>query len=207
MSQILQPKVLKLYIPGETAQRKQVFESASGEILEYDVSKKLLVPSKKNQKQIISNKYTGKKYIIDSKHYVAWQKAMEPVFQKFYAAAYEAGINLPIARCKAKVLFYFPDSKDRDLTNKFETIADELTAHGIILDDTFKVMKPVHVDGWVCRDRPRTEVYLTIISPESPEYEWDITSQKYEATQLKKRAIQAKVRRRAKSAGSDNTDI
>lgn len=194
-----QPKVLKMYIPGEISHRTEVFEAESGEILEYDVSKKTLVPSKKNQKQIITNKYTGKKYIIDSKQYVSWQKYMTPIFREFFDSAYRAGVNLPISRCKVKVLFYFPDSKDRDLTNKFETIADELTAHGILLDDTFKVMKPVHVDGWVCRNRPRTEVYLTIITPECSEYEWDITSTDYAKKQLAIKAIQAKIRRRKRS--------
>jgi len=194
----MQPKVLKLYLPGEVSPRKEVFVSESGEIMEYDVVKKLLVPSKKNQKQIISNKHTGKKYIIDSKHYLAWQRSMAPVFESFFNAAHAAGIRLPIARCKAKVLFYFPDSKDRDLTNKFETIADELTAHGILLDDTFKVLKPVHVDGWVCRQRPRTEIYLTVIEPGSDGYEWDITSDDFHQSQRKKKAIQAKIRRRKK---------
>lgn len=194
-----QPKVLKLYIPGDVGHRTEVFYSESGEVLEYDVARKLLVPSKKNQKQIITNKYNGRKYIIDSKQYVSWQKDVELIFRDFFSSAHAAGINLPISRCKAKVLFYFPDAKDRDLTNKFETIADELTAHGIILDDTFKVLRPVHVDGWVCRNRPRTEVYLTIITPDSSEYDWDVTSPKYAKEQMIKKAIQAKIRRRKKS--------
>lgn len=192
-------KMLKLYLPGEINYRKEVFETPDGEVFEYDVSSRLLVPSKKNQKQIISNKHNGKKYIIDSKQYVSWKKQTESLFRKFYESASEAGVRLPIARCKAKVLFYFPDAKDRDLTNKFETIADELVANQIILDDSFKVMKPVHVDGWVCRDRPRTEVYLTVIPPTHKEYDWDATTERYRNEQLKKKAIQAKIRRRKAS--------
>lgn len=194
-----QPKVLKLYIPGEVFQRKEVFVSKSGEVLEYDVVRKVLVPSKKNQKQIVTNPHNGKSYIIGSRQYLRWQKENDPIFNNFFKSAYESGVNLPISRCKAKALFYFPDSKDRDLTNKFDTLADELTSHGIILDDTFKVLKPVHVDGWVCRNRPRTELYLTIITPESPEYNWDVTSEGYEQTQLDRRALQAKIKRRRKA--------
>lgn len=194
-----QSKVLKLYIPGEVVERTEVFVSDAGEVLEYDIVRKLLVPSKKNQKQIVTNSRTGKSYIIGSRQYLKWQKDNNKVFSDFAGAAYAAGVSLPISRCKAKALFYFPDSKDRDLTNKFDTLADELTSHGIILDDNFKVMKPVHVDGWVCRDRPRTEVYLTIITPDQSEYEWDITSDKYKRQMMDRKAIKAKIRRRIKS--------
>lgn len=194
-----QPKVLKLYIPGEVVERTEVFVSESGEVLEYDVVRKILVPSKKNQKQIITNKYNGKKYMIGSRQYLKWQKENSSIFDKFFQDAYAAGVNLPVARCKVKTLFYFPDSKDRDLTNKFDTLADELTSHGIILDDTFKVLKPVHLDGWVCRDRPRTEIYLTVITPDNPDYEWDITSDKHSQKILNRRAVQARIRRIKKS--------
>lgn len=194
-----QPKVLKLYLPGEVVQRTEVFVSESGEVLEYDIVKKLLVPSKKNQKQIVTNPHSGRSYIIGSKQYLKWQKDNDNLFTEFANSAYRAGVNLPIARCKAKALFYFPDSKDRDLTNKFDTLADELTTHGIILDDNFKVLKPVHVDGWVCRDRPRTEIYLTIITADMPEYEWDITSEAHRTAVMQRKAIKAKIRRRIKS--------
>jgi hypothetical protein len=199
----IQPKVLKLYIPGEVIERTEVFISESGEVLEYDIVRKMLVPSKKNQKQIVTNSRNGKSYIIGSRQYLKWQKDNNEMFRAFFDSAYADGVNLPISRCKAKALFYFPDSKDRDLTNKFDTLADELTSHGIILDDNFKVLKPVHVDGWVCRNRPRTEVYLTVIPPGHAEYEWDITSDKYLQQQKDRRAIQAKIRRRIKSESKD----
>lgn len=179
-------------------ERKEVYTTKTGELLEYDVVRKVLVPSKKNQKQIIKNSRTGRTYIIGSKQYLKWQKENSKIFDDFFAKLYNAGVALPLARCKVKVLFYFPDAQDRDLTNKFDTLADELTAHGIILDDNFKVLKPVHVDGWVCRDRPRTEMYLTIIPPDSPEYSWDITSKEYQKEQLARRAIQAKMKRKKK---------
>lgn len=194
-----QSKVLKLFIPGEVFERTEVYVSASGEVLELDVTRKVLVPSKKNQKQIVTNPHNGKSYIIGSKQYLQWQSDHHKIFSDFFERVHQAGVNMPISRCKAKALFYFPDAKDRDLTNKFDTLADELTSHGIILDDTFKVLKPVHVDGWVCRNRPRTELYLTIITPDSSEYEWDITSGRYNQDQLDRRAMQAKIRRRKKT--------
>ena len=166
----MQPKTLKLFLPGEAVERKEVFLTQSGELLEYDVKRKILVPSKKNQKQIVTNPKNGKSYLIGSAQYLRWQKDHEEIFKSFYDKIAAAGVNLPIVRCKIKTLFYFPDSKDRDLSNKFESIADELQKHGIIADDKFKVLKPIELDGWVCRDRPRTEIYITLISPESDEY-------------------------------------
>ena len=194
MQSQLQLKVLKLYIPGEVVERKEAYITKTGEILEYDVIRKILVPSKKNQKQIIKNSRTGRTYIIGSKQYLKWQQENSKIFDDFFAKMYKAGVNLPLARCKVKTLFYFPDAKERDLTNKFDTLADELTSHSIILDDNFKVLNPVQVGGWVCRNRPRTEIYLTIIPPESPEYPWDITSKDYEKNQLARRALQARMK-------------
>ena len=169
-------------------------------MLEYDVKRSILVPSKKNQKQIVTNPKNGKMYIIGSAQYLKWQKEHDDIFNDFHKRLALDGISLPIARCKVKALFYFPDSKDRDLTNKFDTIADELRSHGIIWDDKFKVLKPVNLDGWVCRNRPRTEVYITIISPDSPEYTWDITSEQHEVNQLARRALQTKMRRAKKAS-------
>lgn len=97
------------------------------------------------------------------------------------------------------MLFYFPDSKKRDLTNKVETINDELVDHKIIFDDDFKVVKPISIDGFVDRCRPRTEIYITILTPECKEYEWDITDDaKYKEGVAKRRALKERIRRAKK---------
>ena len=172
-----------------------MFKTEKGEVLEYDITKKILVPSKKNNKEIITNKRTGKMQVVGSRQYIKWQERNKKVFREFHEVLYNKGIKLPLSRCKVKALFYFPDSKKRDLTNKFETIADELVAHGIILDDPFQVLKPIMLDGFVCRERPRTEIYITIIEPGDPGYDWDITSPKFYEDRKKRLAIKAKIRR------------
>lgn len=138
-------------------------------------------------------------YLVGSRQFQRWKQEMVPVFEKLYNDLVAQGVRMPIYRCKVKAIFYFPDSKDRDLTNKFDTIADELRDHRIIADDKFKVLKPIVLDGFVCRNKPRTEVYITIISPESPEYEWDITSPDYEQKQKARRAVKSKIRRHLNS--------
>lgn len=175
-----------------------MFKTESGEIFEYDISKNILVPSKKNEKQIVINSKTGKSFIVGTNEFQRWQKNQRPLFNNFYSYLFDCGISLPIVRCKLKIIFYFPDSRRRDLGNKAETIYDELKDAGIIADDDFKVLKPIVLDGWVQRDRPRTEIYITIIPPSSSEYNWDKTPASYVDKLRARRAIQAKIRRAKK---------
>lgn len=189
------PKTLKLYLPGEVVESREVFQTQSGEILEWDVKRRVLVPSKKNQKEIITNKRTGKMQMIPSRQFERWMAEHSSVFKEMYHEIEAKGVRMPIVRCKVKCMFYFPDSKNRDLTNKFETIADALVDHGILADDGFKVMNPVTVAGFMCRNRPRTEIYITVIEPGSPDYEWDITSERHEEDRKKDRAERTRIRR------------
>lgn len=158
----------------------------------------MLVPSKKNQKELFKDR-NGKFMVAPSAQFGKWKRMHQKVFSDFHDQLINSGVNLPIVRCKIKVLFYFPDSKKRDLSNKFETIMDELVDHEIVIDDQFQVVKPVVLDGFVCRDRPRTEIYITIITADMPEYEWDITNQaKHSKATAERRAIKEKIRRAKK---------
>lgn len=173
-----------------------------GSVLSYDVVKNIVVPSKKNQKQIIKNKKTGAPKIISSVQFLKWQKQVADALREVYNKLYHEGISLPIARCKVKVLFYFADTKSRDLSNKWESIADELVSHGILLDDDFKVVKPIVLDGCVYKDRPRTEIYITIISPQDKEYDWDVTTATHYEKIRRRKALQAKIRYHSKRSGT-----
>lgn len=175
-------------------ENKVEYTTLEGERLSYTETRRIVVPSKKNDKEIVIGG-DKKMYLVNSKQHVKWYNRHRPLFDKWSYELVARHIRLPLVRCKAKVLFYFPDSMDRDLTNKFETLADIMVDAGIIIDDTFKVLKPVHTDGWVKRDRPRTEIYLTIIDPADPEYEWDLTSPGYKAALKEKRAIKRKIKR------------
>lgn len=171
-----------------------MYKTESGEILRYVKKKRIVVPSKKNNKKIVHNS-SGKLRLVDSDQHKKWHKEHTPIFDQWHRELLAKGIRLPVVRCKVKVLFYFPDSADRDLSNKFETLADIMVDCGIIGDDTFKVMKPVYLDGWVQRERPRTEIYITIIDPTNPEYDWDITTTKYKQMKNKRSATRRKIKR------------
>ena len=195
-----QPKTLKLVVKGEVPVSSDFFELPDGSIVEMKRVKAIVVPSKKNQQRIAVNKVTLKPIVMASKQHEEWIKDNFKVFLDFKSHIVEKHqVSLPITRAKIKVLFFFATSADKDLSNKFETIADMLVATGIIATDSFKVLKPLVVDGWVNRARPRTEIYLTILKPlEHPkEYEWDITPESYfraikDRRNLRKRLLRQK---------------
>jgi len=205
----MKPKTLRLVLKGEVVEREVAYELPDGSIVELADLVKLVVPSKKNQQRMAVNKTTLKAVPIPSLQHEKWEKDNMKVFQEFAnQAILKHNVSLPIARCKVSVYFYFPDSRDRDLSNKFETLADIMVRSGIILDDKFKVMKPVFLDGWVQRDKPRTEIFITIITGDMKEYEWDLTPPEYfdglrKNRNLKRRARDFKKRQALKAAPPD----
>lgn len=175
---------LRLVLKGEVVEKLEVHYLQDGRIIETDKIRKIVVPSKKNQQQITINKATMTPVLIPSAAHASWHKSHEKIFEAWKQRIISIqGVPLPIARCKLKILFYFPDNRRRDLTNKAETITDMLVDCDIIEDDKFQVLKPVVIDGWVQRDNPRTEIYITVMSPEMADYKTDITSPSYQETQ------------------------
>ena len=60
-----------------------------------------------------------------------------------------------------EMMFYFPDKRRADLTNKAESVMDLLVDAGIIKDDNASVCPEVLLRfGGVDRERPRVEVGL-----------------------------------------------
>jgi Holliday junction resolvase RusA-like endonuclease len=188
------PKTFKLYIPGEVIRQLNSFTFADGRTVTIPVMEKIVVPSKKNQQRIAVNKATLKPILLDSEQHAKWKKENLEIFKRYAELMAMEGFRMPLTRAKIKVLFYFPDSKDRDLSNKFETIADIMVDTGILMDDKFKVLKPIYLDGWVKRDRPRTEIYLTLITADMSEFEWDLTSKAHEEKIKAKKKLQRQIR-------------
>lgn len=177
------PKTIKFVLLGEV-ERETI--RAGGETM--TIEKRSVVPSKKNQKEA-SISSAGVPFIRPNIAYIKWKKNHDKFFHELYTKLFSGGFRLPIVRCNVKCLFYYPNSIDRDNHNKFETIADMLKEHGIVADDSFKVFNETTLRGVVRRDKPRTEVYLTIIEPGHPQYEWDTTSPAHKDKVLKRRAM------------------
>lgn len=95
----------------------------------------LLCRSKKNSQEVGTNKYTGKRYLTQSKYYKAFERDCG-----YYLMKYRLGINTSI---NLKCTFIVPDRKKRDLTNLENAIADILVKYGVIEDDNYNI-----VSGW-----------------------------------------------------------
>lgn len=200
------PKTLKFVLKGDMPDKSEFFVMDDGSEVEVSKRKRLTVPSKKNQQRVMVKKITSSSgeesyrgYLIPSAQYQKWYAEQLPRFKEFVDHAARQGISLPISRAKIKVLFYFSDAIDKDLSNKFETIADIMQDVGLIFGDTFKVLKPVVLDGWVQRANPRTEIYLSILNPQdSPkEYEWDLTPPEYYEALRSKNNLKKRLKRKA----------
>lgn len=60
---------------------------------------------------------------------------------------------------KLVAIFYAPDNRKYDLSNKFESVADLLVDNGIFEDDNYSILPIVHLEfGGVDKDSPRVEV-------------------------------------------------
>jgi Holliday junction resolvase RusA-like endonuclease len=198
----VKPKTFKIFIAGEVIKlvEEHTFQDGSKVIIE--TKEKIVVPSKKNQQRIAVNTKTLKPILLPSAQHEKWQESQMKVFKAVANSIASQGFSLPIARAKIKVLFYFPDSKNRDLSNKFETIADIMVDAGILMDDRYKVLKPIYLDGWTDRSRPRTEIWLTLITGDMKEYGWDITPPEHETSRKERRNLMRRIRtdRRRKEA-------
>lgn len=202
------PVTIKLYLKGEVVDGVKSVTTETGEVITLEEIRKIVVPSKKNQKRPMVNKTTGRAYLIPSQQYLDWLKEHIKVFDDYYLKLYERrDISLPIVRCDIKVLFYYPDARTRDNGNKYETIRDMLRDSGIIADDSFKVFNNENTKGKVCRDKPRTEIYITILPPSHPDYDWDITSEEYYEKKKQRRTIQRRMQRAKQKLNQTNNGI
>lgn len=112
-----------------------------------------LIPiSKKNSQQILTNRATGRPFIMPSKKYKDYEKAAAKYIPK------GVFINAPV---NIKCLFYMPTKRRVDLTNLLEAIDDVMVKAGLLADDDFTVIES-HDGSRVLFDKgnPRTEVYI-----------------------------------------------
>lgn len=178
-------KTIKIYLAPYVDKEHKEVKNSSGETF---VSKRYVtVPSKKNQNIPMVSRKTGKPYLKRSQQYNTWKKIVYPIFEAEKEKLLNQGIDT-IYRCHIKTIFYFPDHIARDISNKQESIMDALVDAGIIFDDRVQVCNKPYTEGYICKDRPRTEIYIHILSAEDPEYNVDKTNyERLKQLQLDKR--------------------
>ena len=119
---------------------------------------KLPPVTKKNSQQILTNRATGRPFIMPSAKYkqyereAVWFLKPRPLRPIDYAA-------------NVKCVFYMPNKRRTDLNNLLEAVTDLLVHASILADDHYGIV--VSHDGSRCyvdKDNPRTEITITRIN-------------------------------------------
>ena len=113
------------------------------------------IPSKKNSKQIIRR--GNRSMLVSSRAHSIWHTDAMWQLKEQRTRPMEGKIGI-------EMMFYFPDKRRADLTNKAESIMDLLVDAGIIEDDNANVCPEVFLRfGGVDKERPRVEVSLVAL--------------------------------------------
>lgn len=111
--------------------------------------------SKKNSQQILTNRKTGRPFIMPSAAYKAYQKAA----MMLIPAEARQHIDYPV---NVKGVFYMQTRRACDLNNMLESLTDVLVDSGVIEDDNCNIV--AGHDGsriLYSKEHPRTEVTIT----------------------------------------------
>ena len=120
---------------------------------------KIIIPinprSKKNSQEIVFNKRTGRRMVIQNKKYTEFEKECK----KYIPILREPPINYPInLQCK----FYVCDARKRDIANYIEAIQDILVKYRLLEDDNYKIISSLNGCSMeIDRENPRCEIYIT----------------------------------------------
>lgn len=120
---------------------------------------KIIIPitprSKKNSQEIVFNRKTGHRMVIQNKKYTEFEKECK----KYIPILNEPPINYPI---NLKCEFYVPDARKRDIANYLEAIQDVLVKYTLLEDDNYNIV--ASIDGCsmqIDRENPRIEIEIT----------------------------------------------
>ncbi len=99
----------------------------------------------------LSGQHGLKVFIQNSKKYTDWVGEQTPVIKdqaNVWADKFmKYGLKFPLDNVSMKVYHYWKDDIERDLTNKYDTIADLMVSCGIIENDSWQVLKRIHSEG------------------------------------------------------------
>lgn len=115
--------------------------------------------TKKNNMQVIKNRKTGKRMVIQSKQYLQYEKDCQ-----WFMPNVNEPIDYPV---NVKCLYYMPTRNIVDLVNLQNATLDILVKYGILKDDNYKIV--VSMDGsrvLYDKESPRTEVEICRVRQE-----------------------------------------
>lgn len=110
--------------------------------------------SKKNSQEIVFNKKTGKRMVIQNKKYTDFERECKKYIPVLREPPIAYKVNL---KCK----FYVCDARRRDIANYLEAIQDILVKYGLLADDNYNII--ASIDGCsmeIDRENPRVEIEI-----------------------------------------------
>lgn len=119
---------------------------------------KLPPVTKKNSQQILTNRATGRQFIMPSAKYKQYEREAAWFLKPRPLRPIECAVNV---KCE----FYMPNRRRTDLNNLLEAVTDLLVHAGILADDHYGIV--ASHDGSRCylsKDNPRTEITITRIT-------------------------------------------
>ena len=114
--------------------------------------------TKKNSQQILTNRKTGRPFIMPSAKYKQYEREAVWILKPRPPQPIECEVNV-------KCLFYMPTRRRVDLNNLLEAATDLLVSAGIIKDDHCGIV--VSHDGSRVKydkENPRTEITITRVT-------------------------------------------
>lgn len=123
------------------------------------------VTAKKNSKQIIFNRRSGRPMIISNKRAKKQEKDMAWDFlMQAKEAGWACGEDRTTSTFKVEIKVWNKDYRRRDLDNQATAILDALTNAQIIPDDSVDFVPRLNVEfRGIDRENPRAEVKITEI--------------------------------------------
>ena len=110
--------------------------------------------SKKNSQEIIFNKKTGRRMVIQNKRYTEFEKEC-----KWFIPKLEKPIDYPI---NLSCHFYVNDARRRDIANYLEAIQDILVKYKVIEDDNYNIIASLdNCKMEIDREYPRVIIEIT----------------------------------------------
>lgn len=112
--------------------------------------------SKKNSQQIVFNKKTNRRMVIQNKNYTQFEKNCKDYMPKVIKP-----IDFPI---NLSCHFFVCDARRRDIANYLEAIQDILVKYNILEDDNYNIIASLNDCSMeIDRENPRIEVKITNI--------------------------------------------
>lgn len=128
--------------------------------------KKLTYADIKTGLSLTKSVFIGNKlYSECKKKFVPVLEAQKKVWEERLA---DKGVKFPLKKATLTTRFYFKDGYRTDTINKQETVQDLLVEAGVIADDDYKTINPIHAESGLYKNKITENIALVRLSCQIP---------------------------------------